>query len=247
MAENQEELKSLLMRVKQETERAGLKLNIKKTKIKVSGPVQFSSVQLLVVSDYLQPYGLLHANPPCQSLISRVCSNSCTSSRWCHPIISSSVVPFSCPQSCPSSESFSMSQFLASGGQSIGASASASVLPMNIQDWFPFGFDWFDLLVAQGTLKNLLQHYSSKTSFPIASCQIEGGNVEEVTNFLFLVSKITADGDWSHKIRCLLLGRKTVTNVDSVLKSGDITLVTKVHVVKAMVFPVVIYVVRTGP
>ena len=71
--------------------------------------------------------------------------------------------------------------------------------------------------------------------------------MEEVTNFLFLVSKITADGDWSHKIRCLLLGRKTVTNVDSVLKSGDITLVTKVHVVKAMVFPVVIYVVRTGP
>ena len=84
------------------------------------------------------------------------------SSGWCHPTISSSVIPFSCLQSFPTSGAFQMSQFLASGGQSIGVSASASVLPVNIQDWFFFRMDWFDLLAIQGTLKSLLQHQSSK-------------------------------------------------------------------------------------
>ena len=80
------------------------------------------------------------------------------------PTISSSVVPFSCcPQSFPASPSFPMSWLFTSAGQSIGVSASASVLPMNIQDWFPLGFDWFDLAV-QGTIKSLLQHRSSKAS-----------------------------------------------------------------------------------
>ena len=79
-------------------------------------------------------------------------------------------------------------------------------------------------------------------SGPITSWQTEGEKVEVVTDFLFLASKITADGDYSHEIRRrLLLGRKAVTNIDSVLKSRDITLLTKVHVVKAMVFPVVTY------
>ena len=75
----------------------------------------------------------------------------------------------------------------------------------------------------------------------ITSGQIEGEKVEAVTDFLFLGSKITEDGDYSHEIRWLLLGRKVMTNVDSVLKSGDITLLTKVHIVKAVVFPVVMY------
>ena len=76
----------------------------------------------------------------------------------------------------------------------------------------------------------------------IPSWQIEGGNVEAVTDFIFLGSKITADGDCNHEIkRCLLLGRKTMTNLDSVLKSKDITLLTKVHIIKAMVFPIVMY------
>ena len=102
-----------------------------------------------VVSNSLQPHGLQHTRPPCPSLTSltpRACSNSCPSSRWCHPTISSSVVPFStCPQSFPASGSFQMSQFFASGG-SIGVSASASVLPMNIQDWFPLGLiGWISL------------------------------------------------------------------------------------------------------
>ena len=88
----------------------------------------------------LQPHGLQHAWLPCPSLSPGVCSNSCPSSQWCYLTISSSVAPFSsCPRSFPASGSFPMSQLFTSGGQSIGALASASVLPMNIQDWFPLG------------------------------------------------------------------------------------------------------------
>ena len=96
--------------------------------------VQFSRS---VVSDSLRPHGLQHARLPCLSPTPRAWPNSCPSSRWCHSTISSSVIPFSCLQSFPASRSFPVSQFFASGSQSIGASASASVLPMNIQDWFP--------------------------------------------------------------------------------------------------------------
>ena len=100
--------------------------------------VQFSR---LVVSDSLRPHELQHARPPCPSPTLRVHSNSHPSSWWCHPAISSSVVPFSsCPQSLPASESFPMSQLSTWGGQSIRASASTSVLPMNTQDWFPLGW-----------------------------------------------------------------------------------------------------------
>ena len=92
------------------------------------------------MSDSLQPHRLEHATLPCPPPTPRACSNSCPSSQWCHPTISSSVIPFSsCLQSFPASGSLPMSQFFASGSQSIGASASASVLPMNIQDWFPLG------------------------------------------------------------------------------------------------------------
>ena len=102
--------------------------------------LSFSTVQLShsVMPYSLQPHGLQHTRIPCPSATARACSNSCSSSWWCHPTISSSVVPFSsCLQSFPASGSFPMSQFFTSGGQSIGVSASASVLPMNIQDWFP--------------------------------------------------------------------------------------------------------------
>ena len=107
---------------------------------------QFSSVQF--ISDSLWPHGLQHARPPCPSPTPRVYSNSCPLCLWCHPTISSSAVPFSShPQSFPASGSIQMSQFFVSGGQSIGASASASVLPMTIQDWFPLGWtDWISLL-----------------------------------------------------------------------------------------------------
>ena len=100
-----------------------------------------------VVSNSLRPHGLRHARPPCPSPTPRVYSNSCPLSLWWHPTISSSVDRFSsCLQSFPESGSFPMSQFFTSGGQSIGVSASASVLPMNIQDWFPLGWTgWISL------------------------------------------------------------------------------------------------------
>ena len=94
-----------------------------------------------VISDPLQPHGLQYTRLPCRSPTPRASSNSCPLSQWCHPTIPSSVVPFSsCLQSFPASGSFPVSQFFASGDQSIGFSASASVLPMNIQDWFPLGW-----------------------------------------------------------------------------------------------------------
>ena len=102
-----------------------------------------SSVQFSysVVSDSLQPHELQHTRPPCPSPTPGVHSNSCPLSRWCHPTISSSVVPLSsCPQSCPASGSFLKSQLFTSGGQSIAVSTSASVLPMNIQDWSALGW-----------------------------------------------------------------------------------------------------------
>ena len=106
--------------------------------------VQFS---LSAVYDSLRPHALWHIRLPCPSPTPRACSNSCPSNRWCHPTISSSVVPFSSHlQSFPASGSFPTSQFFASGGQSIGVSASVSVLPTNIQDWFPLGLTgWISL------------------------------------------------------------------------------------------------------
>ena len=110
--------------------------------------VQFSRS---VMSDPLWPHGLQHTKLPCPSPTPGACSNSCSSSQWCHPIISFSVVPFSsCLQSFPASGSFPMSQFCASGGQNTGASASASVLPMNIQDWFPLGLTGLISLQSKG-------------------------------------------------------------------------------------------------
>ena len=130
---------------------------------------QFSSVQFScsVVSDSLQLHESQHAKPPCPSPTPRVHPNPCPLSRWCYPTISSSVVPFSsCPQSSPASGSFPMSQLFAWDGQTIGVSASTSVLPMNTQGLISFIMDWLDLLAVQGTLKSLLQHHSSKASIP---------------------------------------------------------------------------------
>ena len=106
--------------------------------------VQFSRS---VVSDSLQPHEWQQTRPPCPSSAPGVDSNSCPSSRWCHPAISSSIFPSSsCPQSLPASWSFPMSQLFAWGGQSTGVSASASVLPMNTQDWSPLGWaGWISL------------------------------------------------------------------------------------------------------
>ena len=119
--------------------------------------VQFSCS---VMSDSLQPHGLQFPRPLCPSPTPAVNSNSCPLSWWWHPAISFSVVPFSsCLQSFPASESFPLSQFFASDGQSMGVSASASVLPMNIQDWFPFG--WTGLISLQS--KGLSRIFSNTT------------------------------------------------------------------------------------
>ena len=124
--------------------------------------VQFSCS---VMSDSLRPHELQHARPTCPSPTPGVHSNSCPSSRCCHPAISSSVVPFSsCPQSLPRPESFPMSQLFAWGGQSLGISALASFLPKKSQGWSPLEWTGLALLAVQGTLKSLLQHHSSKAS-----------------------------------------------------------------------------------
>ena len=112
--------------------------------------IQFSSVHS-VMSDSLWPHGLQHARPPCPSPTPRVCPNSCPLSQWCHPVISSSVVPFSSRlQSFPASGYFLVSQFFVSGVQSIRVSPSASILPMNIQDCFPLGWTGWISLQSKG-------------------------------------------------------------------------------------------------
>ena len=115
------------------------------------GEQQFSAVSHSVVTDSLRPHGLQHARPPCPSPAPGVYSNSCPLTRWCHPTISSSVIPFSSHlQSFPASGSFPVNQFFASRGRSIGVSASASVLPMDIQDWFPLEWTGWISLPSKG-------------------------------------------------------------------------------------------------
>ena len=117
------------------------------------------------MSDSLQPHGLQHTRPPCPSPTPRVYPSSSPLSRWYHPTISSSVVPFSSRlQSFPASGFFQMSQFFTSGGQNIGVSTSASCLPMNIQDWFSLGWMGWISLQSKGLFKRLLQPHSSKAS-----------------------------------------------------------------------------------
>ena len=117
------------------------------------------------MSDSLRPHGLQPIRPPCPSPSPGVYANLCPLSQWCYLTVSSSATPFSfCPQSFPASGSSPVSQLFTSDGQSIGVSASASVLPMNIHDWFPLGLTRFDLLAVQGMFKSLLQHHSSKAS-----------------------------------------------------------------------------------
>ena len=127
------------------------------------GSVQFSHS---IVSDCLWPHGLQHARPPWPLPTPGVYSNSYPSTQWCHLTISSSVIPFSSHlQSFPASGSFHMSQFFTSGGQSIGVSASASVLPMNIQDWFPLGWTGWISLLSKGVSRVLSNTTVQKHQF----------------------------------------------------------------------------------
>ena len=149
----------------------GIALNLY---VALSGTVIFKiSVHssLTAMSHSLWPHGLLHARHPCPTPTPGACSNSCPLSRWCHPTISSSVIPFSSHlQYFPALGSCPMSQFLTSGGQSIGVSASASVLPMNIQDWFPLIWtSWIALLS-----KGLSRIFSN---IKVERCQFSGAQL----------------------------------------------------------------------
>ena len=117
------------------------------------------------MSDSLRPHESQHTRPPCPSPSPGVHSDSRPSSQWCHPAISSSVIPFSsCPQPLPASGSFPMSQLFARGGQSIGVTALTSICPMNTQDWSPLEWTGWISLQSKGLFKSLLQHHSSKAS-----------------------------------------------------------------------------------
>ena len=151
----------------------------------------FRSVQFSrsVVSDSLRPHGLQHTRPPCPLPTYRVYSNSCPLSQWCHPTISSCVIPFSFHvQSFPASGSFPMSQFFASGSQSIGVSASALVLSMNLQDWFPLGWAGWISLPSKGLWRvfsnTTVQKQKSLQSSPILcdpmGCSPPGSSVYEI-------------------------------------------------------------------
>ena len=126
-----------------------------------------------VLSIYLRLHGLQHTSLPCPSPSPGVWSHTCPLNPWCYPAILSSAIHFSsCLQSFPESGTFQVSQFFTLGGQSVGASASASVLPMNIRG----SFHWFDLLAVQGILKSLLQHHIWKTSILLCSAWFLSSN-----------------------------------------------------------------------
>ena len=148
--------------------------------------LQFSSVQFSrsVVSNSLRPHELQHARPPCPSPTPGVYSNSCPSSWWCHPAISSSVVPFSsCPQSLPASQSFPMSQLFTWGGQSTGVSALASFLPKNTQGWSPLGWTGWISLQSKGLSRVFSNTTVQKHQFFGAQLSFFGAQLSSPSNF----------------------------------------------------------------
>ena len=180
------------------------------------------------MSNSLQPHARQHSRPPCPSPTPRVCSDSCPLSWWCYTIISSSVIPFSSHlKSFPASGSFPMSQLFASGGQSIGVSASTSVLPMNIQDWFPLGWTGRISLLSKG----LSRVFSNTTVIWDSAFFIVQFSHPYMTTGKTMKGKMVVWGAL----------QIAMTKLDSILKSRDITSLTKAHLVKSMVFPVVMY------
>ena len=155
----------------------------------------------------LQPHGLQHARLPCPSLSPAVCSHWCPLSRWCHPTISSSVIPFSCSQSFPASGSFQMSQLFTSGGQSIGASVSASVLPSEYSGLISFRMDLFDLHAVQQTLKSLLQHHTWKASI----LQCSAFFMVQLSHLYMTTGKTIALTRWTFVIKMMSLFFNTLS------------------------------------
>ena len=136
----------------------------------IHSPYPISSVQSLSLVDSLRPHELKHTRSPCRSPTPRVYSNPCPLSQWCHPSISSSVIPFSsCLQSFPASGSFQISQFFTSGSQSIGVSASASVLPMDTQDWSPLRWTGWISLQSKGLSRVFSNNTVQKHQFSALS------------------------------------------------------------------------------
>ena len=187
------------------------------------------------MSDSLWPHVLQHTRFPCPSLSPGICSNSLPLSRWCHIYISSSVARLSsCPQSFPAPESFPMGGLFTLGGQTIGA--SASVLPVNIQEWFSFRIDWFDLLAVQGTLKSLLQHHSSKASILLRSAffivqlshpYMTTGKTIALTRWT-VVSKVTRHLAWC-TLQISYISRVTVYSLDILLSWFGTSLLFRVQ------------------
>ena len=143
----------------------------------------FTSVQFshTVVSDSLWPHGLQHTRLPCPLLTPGACSNLCSLSQWCHPTISSSVIPFSPPSIFPSIRVFQMSQLFTLGSQSVGVSASASVLPMNIQDWSPLGYTGWISLPSKG-LSSLL-HITVKSINSLVFSFLDGPTLTSIHGY----------------------------------------------------------------
>ena len=156
-------------------------------------PGIFSSAQFScsVMSDSLGPHGLQHSRPPCPSPTPGVYPNSCPLSQWCHPTISSSDIPFSsCLQSFPASGSFQMSQFFTSGGHSIGVSASASVLPKNIQDWFPLRWTSWISLQSKGHRNTSRQKIGQLFLISLLRVKLSSENSWKKTHKLLIRSRL---------------------------------------------------------
>ena len=166
---------------------------------------QFSQFSCSVVSDSLRPHESQHTRPPCPSPTPRVYSHSCPSSLWCHPAISSSVVPFSsCPQSLPASGSFQMSQLFTWGGQSIEVSASASVLPVNTQDWSPLGWTGWNSRVFSKTTVQKHQFFSADVSSQSNSQHphmTTGKTIALTRNFVGKVMRQLVVRKWKHCVK----------------------------------------------
>ena len=183
-----------------------------------------------VVSYSLQPHGLQHARLPCPSLTPRIYSNSCPLSQWCHPVISSSVIPFSCLQSFPASGSFQMSQLFTSSGQSFGVSPSTSVLPMNVQDWCPLGLTGWISLQSKGLFsKSLLQHHSSKTSILWCSafCIVQLSHLYMTTGKTIALTRRTLTGWTLTRLLTMANSNKISDFIAGILSKSKILLPKK--------------------
>ena len=145
-----------------------------------------------VMSDSSWPHGQQHGRPPCPSPTPRVYSNSCPLSQWCHPTMLSSVILFSCLQSFSASGSFPTSQFFTLGGQNIGASALASVLPMNIQDWFPLGWTGWISLQSKGLSRVFSNTTVQKHQF--FGAQLSSQSNSHIHTWLLEKAKLWLDG-----------------------------------------------------